>query len=108
MFFEMDPLFFDKHVIAPYLSSLLISHSKMKTDWYDLIGKTVTSSCVSKIQMQLIYKIHPELFEQSPEKYPWGINCQYILSEEQVHSFINYQEKVILLDDTPEILISGL
>jgi len=111
MFYEMDSVFFDKHVINSFFSSLLAFRCKVNTDWIDYIVKTVASSKVCQIQMQILYSIHPELFEQISDEYPSAdisIVNKYYLSEKQVMIFVNHQKEVELIDDTPEALISGL
>ena len=111
MFSEMDPVFFDQHILSSYLSSLLVSCHKTKTDWIDFIGKDLSSSDPSRIRTHIIYCTHPELFEQVPNEsrfVPFFVAEKFCLSKEKVEKFVSYQKKVTLLDDTPDALIAGL
>lgn len=111
MYYDMDAVFLDKHVICSYLSSLLISYRKMHKDWIQFIGEMVASSDVCQKQMLILHYIHPELFEQVSETCQFAgllIPERFCVSENHIQKIVERQEGVTLLDDAPDALISGL
>lgn len=110
MFSEMDSSLFDKHLLFPFLSSLRVSYQKERSSWLEFINKKMSSSNLFQSQMNLVQCIHPELFKHDMKE-----GCRsdsstdnYYLSEEGISNFVNLQNDVELIDDTPENLIVGL